>query len=90
MTTKVNNVESMSPRTKYSKENVSSQNDLHQMSMQSKLGVQNDPMTYKEWLKHKDAERRLKRKLISTAQDDVRSLLLNLANEEQQTKTNRV
>ena len=39
-------------------------------------------LTYKEWLKHKDAEKRLKRKLITQAQDELRTQLLQIANHE--------
>ncbi len=39
-------------------------------------------LTYKEWLKHKDAEKRLKRKLITQAQDELRTQLLQMANHE--------
>ena len=39
-------------------------------------------LTYKEWLKHKDAEKRLKRKLITKAQDELRTQLLQMANHE--------
>ena len=33
-------------------------------------------MNYKEWLKHKNAERRLKQKLVVNAQTDVRNTLI--------------
>jgi hypothetical protein len=41
-------------------------------NLNQETDTQVEPMTYKEWLKHKDAEKRLKRKLITTAQDETR------------------
>lgn len=62
------------------KENLTSAYDNQSKSVGE--GTQ-ERMTYKEWLKHKDAERRLKRKLISQAQNDVRTVLLEMATNEQ-------
>ena len=61
----------------FAKENIASAYDVN-----SRSDYAHPPMTYKEWLKHKDVERRLKRKLITQAQDDVRQTLLEMANQE--------
>lgn len=47
-------------------------------------------LPYKEWLKHKDAESRLKRKLIVQAQDELRQHLLKLAENEQKQGEERI
>lgn len=39
---------------------------------------QQQKMNYKEWLKHKNAEQRLKQKLVQQAQDDIRSFLMQI------------
>lgn len=58
-------------------------NDSQQAGRASRL-------TYKEWLKLKDAEKRLKRKLITQAQEEVRQTLLQMASNEQQAKEKRL
>jgi len=41
-------------------------------------------MSYKEWLKHKNAEQRLKQKLVAQAQDDIRDFLMQIQQGEEQ------
>ena len=41
-------------------------------------------LSYNDWLKAKDAEKRLKRKLIGQAQNEVREELLSVAQEERE------
>lgn len=47
-------------------------------------------MSYAEWLKKKDAEKRLKRKLIRQTQNQVREELLQIAKTEKQKFEERV
>lgn len=51
--------------------------DLNRNISRSSFGGSNkENISFNEWLKNKDAERRLKRKLIEQAQDHVREELL--------------
>ena len=54
--------------------------ELEAIEMGEKPQTHKEPLspakTYKEWVKSKDSEKRLKRKLIQQAQEDVRNELL--------------
>ena len=41
-------------------------------------------LSYSDWLKAKDAEKRLKRKLIDQAQNEIKEELLNVAKKERE------
>ena len=52
--------------------------------------VRSSRPSYKDWVKQKDAEKRLKRKLITQAQDEIRQSLLDMAQREQQKREKRL
>ena len=52
--------------------------------------VRSSRPSYKEWLKQKDAEKRLKRKLTTQAQDEVRQQLLVMSQQEQRMREQRL
>ena len=56
----------------------------------SEPALRNSRPSYKEWLQMKDAQSRLKRKLITQAQDELRQQLLEMASKEQKRKEQKL
>ena len=57
---------------------------------QSNSDLDRRGLTFQEWVRKKDAEKRLRKKLIQDMKNDVRADLLEVAKEEQSTQEIRV
>ena len=51
--------------------------------------MKKEQLSYSDWLKGKETEKRLKRKLISQAQNEIKEELLNVAKQERDQYENR-